>query len=142
MMENGKSRKTQNKYHREVSDDESDGGKRKIVPRSESNKKKYKQPDPMKYYKSFASKPVDFNKIKRNNRKKDHDSDDDSDNYDDGSTESYSSSSYGSSSSDDFPEASTPKKNSKGRMSDLIDVIYDLKKRISRIESVIFEKRK
>ena len=151
MMENGKSRKNQSKYHREVSDDETEEVRRRHTRRESvpaptpepisksKNKKKYNQPDPMKYYKSFASKPVDFNKIKR---KKGYEADSDSDNYEEESSESYSSSSYGSSSSDDFPEASTPRKNSRGRMSDLIDVVYDLKKRITRIENMIFEKRK
>jgi hypothetical protein len=79
---------------------------------------------PQTYYKSFASKPVDFKKI--------HDIDCDD------SCSSYSSSSYGTSSSDGFPSPETPgvkEYDSK----ELFEILSDLKHRVRNLERKVYE---
>lgn len=114
MLENAKPRKFQTKYHREDSEDEYEEKETKV------SSKKYSKPDPMTYYKSFSSKPVDFAKI---HKRTTEDSDEDSE---------YSSSSYATSSSDGFPSPSSPKKNQLGQ---LVEVITRLEKKVDKLES-------
>lgn len=128
IKENAKSRKTQHKYHRAVSDsenedneddedDDSDDGE--VKTKSPQNRKKYKKSDPKTYYKSFDSRPVNFKNINR-------DDDDDSDVYS-------SSSTYDDSSSDNYPSPGTPeRKNIK--VDELIKTINNLENRIEYLE--------
>ena len=97
----------------------------------ENSKKKYS--NPVDYYKTFNSKPVEFKK-----KMKYVYSDSESDGDD------YSSSSYDSSSSDGFPSPETPRKRKKeGKNSenyeDLFGQIQDLQRRICEME---IEKKK
>ena len=115
MKESGKSRKNQNKFHREYSDDE-----------YEEKKEKYKKSDPKAYYKSFNSRPIDFKKI--NNLKE---TDDD---YDSDGSE-YSSSTHHSSSTDNYPSPATPHKTyDSNDIEEILKQINDLKKRVLILE--------
>jgi len=124
IKENAKSRKTQHKYHRAVSDSEDEDDdihKGEVKTKSPQNRKKYKKSDPKTYYKSFDSKPVNFKNINRDN-----DSDDDSEVYS-------SSSTYEDSSSDNYPSPGTPeRKNIK--VDELIKTINNLENRIEYLE--------
>jgi len=85
---------------------------------------KYESEGIQTYYKSFASKPVDFKKI--------HDIEEDD------TCSSYSSSSYGTSSSDGFPSPETPGvKEYDSR--ELFEILTDLKNRVRSLERKVFD---
>ena len=124
IKEHAKSRKTQHKYHRAISDKEDDEDDDEDDDEEEEkdkkeNRRKYKKSDPKTYYKSFDSKPINFRNINRED-------DDDSDTYS-------SSSTYEDSSSDNYPSPGTPeRKNIK--VDELIKTINNLENRIEYLE--------
>ena len=104
------------KYHKE---DEYIEEKHVDIP-STTQKKKYKEKDPLIYYKSFSSKPSDFNKLHK---------------VDDSENEYYSSSSCDESSSDGFPSPDSPKK--KHNLDDIVSYITSIDKRLTKIEKML-----
>lgn len=136
-----KSRREQDKYHREVSESESNDGSSECEESSsdeseKSEKKKeltpkinkYLKDDPMLYYKSFKVKPNEFKKA--NNI---------SDNISEHNISS-SSSSPSSSSDDSFPEPRTPKKRKKYNINknedynELCSEVKSLQRKIQKME--------
>ena len=112
VVNNGKSRHTQTKYHRECSDDD------------DEDDVKIKKNGRVDFFKSFSKK--DFKKKKISSS-----SDDD---------DEYSSSSYDTSSSDNFPSPRTPTKRSNYSNEQLYFMIEKMQRKINLIEKILEKK--
>lgn len=120
VVNNGKSRHSQTKYHRECSDDEED-----------EDRKKNSRVD---FFKSFSKKNFINNKKKEKKKYTSSDSDDDKDDNE------YSSSSYDTSSSDNFPSPRTPAKRSNYTNEQLYFMIEKMQRKINLIEKILEKK--
>jgi hypothetical protein len=121
VVNNGKSRHTQTKYHRECSDDEDD----------DDDVKTNKKTSRVDFFKSFGKK--DFKKKEKKISSSEEDDDDDDD-------DEYSSSSYDTSSSDNFPSPRTPVKRSNYSNEQLYFMIEKIQRKISLIEKILEKK--
>jgi hypothetical protein len=135
IINNGKSRKDQNKYRRSESESDSDSSSSEIIVKKHisSPKNKYKKYPSNICSSSFTSKnppTIDLDILLSSKNKSSLDDDDDL---------SYlSSSSYNSSSSDGFPSPATPKK--RNDVNDIADTVQILEKRIKYLETKLSKK--
>lgn len=118
MIDNGKSRHSQTKYHREDSEDE---------------EKEDKISDRIAFFKSFGEKDFKKKQVKIS-------SDDEDGDESEGDKSEYSSSSYDSSSSDNFPSPKTPKKRSNYSNEQLYFMIEKIQRKIDLIERILEKK--